>query len=213
MRLYLSSFRVGRRPDELLRLLGGRTRAAVIANAVDFKGAGERAESVARELSDLAALGLDPVEVDLRAYFDGGMAPHALDEFDLLWVRGGNAFILRRALRLSGADEIVLRLLADDVLVYAGYSAGPVILGESLRGFERVDPADVVPAGYPPATPIWEGLGVLPYAVVPHYKSDHPESAAIDDVIDALVAGDVEFVTLRDGDVIVRDGASETILS
>jgi dipeptidase E len=36
MRLYLSSFRIGNRPEALLAQLGGRTRTAPILNADGF---------------------------------------------------------------------------------------------------------------------------------------------------------------------------------
>lgn len=212
MRLYLSSFRLGNRPDELLRLLAGRKRAAVIGNAEDGKPPAERGRSLARELDDLTRLGLEPVELDLRAYFDGsGDLRDSLSRFDLLWVRGGNVFVLRRALRSAGAEDLLQDLLARDAVVYGGYSAGAGILTPSLRGLELVDDPGIVPSGYE-ASPIWDGLGVLPYALAPHYRSDHPESAAIDRLVEHLVAGHRLFLALRDGEVLVRDGDRENVL-
>lgn len=213
VRLYLSSFRIGRRPDELLGLLGGRTRVAVIANAADDKCVGQRAASVEREVRDLRQLGLDPVELDLRAYFGrAASVQETLAGFDLLWVRGGNPFILRRAMLHSGVDAIVRQLLCDDALVYAGYSAGVVMLCQSLHGFEAVDSPDLVPEGYDVARPVWECLGLLPYAVLPHYRSDHPESASMEHVVQYMIDHHRLFVALRDGEVIVRDGEREAVL-
>ncbi len=68
VRLYLSSFRMGDDPERLLALIDGRT-AAVIGNACDSAPDDVRAESVAREVGALAELGIEAVEVDLRAFF------------------------------------------------------------------------------------------------------------------------------------------------
>ncbi|WP_446216225.1 Type 1 glutamine amidotransferase-like domain-containing protein [Micromonospora sp. IBHARD004] len=125
MRLYLSSFRLGNRPERMLDPLRGDTRAAVVTNADDYKDVDLRAISVERELNDLRGVGLKPVEVDLRRYFDrpDALRP-VLEETDLIWVRGGNPFILRRAMTPTGTDEILRELLAEDRVVYGGYSAG-----------------------------------------------------------------------------------------
>ena len=42
--------------------------------------------------------------------------------------------------------------------------------------------------------------------IVPHYRSDHPESAAAEQVVAHLQANGIAHVTLRDGEVIVVNG-------
>jgi hypothetical protein len=59
MRLYLSSFRIGSRPDELLALLRGGRRAALILNADDYKTPEDRAASLLRELEELRVSWID----------------------------------------------------------------------------------------------------------------------------------------------------------
>lgn len=81
----------------------------------------------------------------------------ALLRFDLIWSRGGNAFVLRRAFRQSGADVAIPRLLKEDKIVYAEASAGIVIMGPRLHGIELVDPANEVPAGYGEVV-VWKAL-------------------------------------------------------
>jgi len=47
---------------------------------------------VQREPDDLAGLGLDPFEVDLRDHFGDPSAVRArLEAYGLIWVRGGNS--------------------------------------------------------------------------------------------------------------------------
>ena len=69
MRLYLSSFRNGNRPQELLRLLGGGRRTALMMNAVDFLDPTTREALTRQEVEHLHSIGLESTEIDLRHYF------------------------------------------------------------------------------------------------------------------------------------------------
>lgn len=212
VRLYLSSFRVGNSPDALVGLLGEGRRTAVIANACDSFPRDARIESTRQEMERLAAIGLQPEELDLRDYF--GAEPKAVAAatagFDLVWLRGGNAFVLRRALHQSGADVALLAMLRSDTIVYGGYSAGACVLTPSLRGIEMVDDPNDVPPGYDAAI-MWDGLDVVPYAIAPHYRSDHPESAAVDNLVAHYTEQRVPFKALRDGQVVVINGDTTRI--
>lgn len=213
MRLYLSSFGNGNKPDELLRLLGDRRRTAAIHNAADLLNADERQNTVVDVTDQLESIGLEPTEIDLREYFGKSEELRAkLAQFDLLWVRGGNCFVLRRAFKMSGADRIVTDLLREDRIVFGGYSAGIDMLTPSLHGAELVDDVYAVPDGYEPEI-IWDGLNLIPYAIAPHYKSDHPESADIDKSVEYLIDNHIPFIALRDGEAIVVDGDEQFIAS
>lgn len=211
MRLYLSSFRNGNRPEELLRLLGDGRRTAVIHNAADAVSPDERKSKVLDEADRLKSIGLKPTEIDLREYFGKSEELRTrLGEFDLLWVRGGNCFVLRRAFKMSGADRIVTDLLTENKIVFGGYSAGIDMLTPSLRGADLVDDATAVPVGYETEV-IWDGLNLVPYAIAPHYKSDHPESADIDRSVEYLIDNHILFIALRDGEAIVVNGDEQFI--
>ena len=213
MRLYLSSFRMGNQPQELLPLVYGGRRVAVIANAVDGSDQHTREESVALDVSNLSKLGLNAEEVDLRHYFGRSQQlAQTLTQFNLLWVRGGNTFVLRRAFKLSGFDELLKQLLSEDAVAYGGYSAGVCILCPSLHGIELVDDPLYVPGGYE-ADILWEGLGVLPYMVAPHYRSNHPESAATEQTVQYFIDQHILFKALRDGEAIVVNGTQENVVS
>lgn len=213
MRLYLSSFRNGNKPEELLKLLGKGRRTALINNAQDFLLPPDRSSRRDEEIDRLKSIGLDPIEIDLRLYFGKPQGlKEELADFDLIWVRGGNAFVLRRAFKQSGADKAVAELLTEDRIVYGGYSAGIDMLTPSLHGAELVDEPDIVPSGYRPDI-IWDCLGLVPYAIAPHYKSDHPESAAIDESIEYLIDNHIPFIALRDGEAIVTNGKNQEVVS
>jgi len=206
MRLFLSSFRTGDHPEQLLALLGSGRRAAVIANSMDPYGT----RGLDTEFPALAELGIDAEELDLRDYF--GARESVADDlagFDLLWFRGGNVFALRQAMAKSGADEAILDLLRRDAIVYGGYSAGPCVLAPSLRGLELCDETDVVEKLYD--EPVrFDGLGILGFAFVPHFESPgHPETEAMNRVVAFYEREGVPYRTFRDGQVLVVNGTDE----
>lgn len=124
-------------------------------------------------------------------------------------MRGGNTFVLRQAMRLSGFETLIRELVDTDFL-YGGYSAGVCVLAPSLTGLQQVDDATLTP--YPNSEVIWDGIGLLDYLVLPHFESDHPESADIDKEVEYCRREGIPFKTLRDGEVIVveSDSARQT---
>lgn len=197
----------------MLSLIGDNKRTAIIANAQDSKSEESRIERVQQEVESLAALGLQPEELDLRDYF-GKSAELAdkLNHYGYIWVRGGNVFLLRKAYKQSGFDDLIVELLKNDKVAYGGFSAGVCVLAPSLRGIELVDPKDEIAERYDKEV-IWGGLGILNYAVAPHYRSDHPESEDIEKCIEYFKANNIPYKTLRDGEAILINGDQETLLS
>jgi len=207
MKLYLSSYRLGDNPQQLADLVGNNKRVAVIANSIDFGNDLEKRKAgVQREIDDLKQLGLEPEELDLRNYFGKSEElAKTLSEFGVLWVRGGNTFILRRAFKESGFDEWLIRHKGDRELVYAGYSAGVCILSPTLKGLETVDDPNIISEGYKKET-IWDGLGLITFAFAPHYKSPgHPETEMVDKEVEYYIKNGVEYKTLHDGEVIIQE--------
>jgi dipeptidase E len=204
MKLYLSSYRMGADPSAWRALVGEGTRAGIVLNACDVFE--ESRQAWPREVDDLAALGFDAVEVDLRDHFGAPDSLHGvLESLDLLWVTGGNTFVLARAMDACGFAAVAGALVRADRFVYAGYSAGVCAITPDLDGIHLMDEPGAVPAGYPAdARPV--ALGWVPWRVVPHWRSDHPESAAADRAVEHLLESGLPFRTLRDGQVIVVDG-------
>jgi dipeptidase E len=209
VKLYLASWRTGDSFRELVRMAGPGGRVGVIANAADFIPTDER-EAYRRKVHDPIAEfrehGLDAYDLDLRAYFRRPEALLAeLERTTLVWATGGNAFLLRRAMRQSGFDALAPGLIWAGRLAYGGWSAGACVAGPSLRGLELMDNPEVVADGYPGAV-VWEGLGLIDAAVVPHWRSDHPEAEAAEAVAAWMSASGVPHRTLRDGDVLIQNG-------
>jgi dipeptidase E len=202
MRLYLSSFRIGGFAGRLLAL-GASRRTALVPNALDGLPSDVRDAGLQRDISDLGQVGLEVSEVDLR-HPD---AAERLSGYDIVWVRGGNVFVLRRVLADTGTDQVLTDLIRGDAIVYAGYSAGACVLAPDLTGLEGIDDITAV------ADPVATGLGLLDRPFVPHVRSPgHPETAACDALAARYQAAGQAHWALRDGDVLVIDGKTIELL-
>jgi dipeptidase E len=205
MKYYLSSFRIGNQIDKLKSLLPTNLRTAYIANALDFmRDSDQRSETEVFDIEQLQAVGLQVERFDLQNYFTPPKKlARDLDQYGVIWVRGGNVFVLRQAMRLSGLDTYLIDpVRKSEERLYGGYSAGICVLAPSLHGLELVDDETQFPYQQMSSV-IWEGLGLLDYALAPHYRSDHPESAAIENVVGYYRQHSLPYKTLQDGDVIV----------
>ncbi len=213
MKLYLSSFRLGDHPERLVALLPPAGRIGVVCNAIDAEDPAVRREKVAAELTWLTELGLRPEELDLRSYSERGARfgqdlRARLTQYDGLWVRGGNVFVLRSALAVSGSDQFLPELIRSESIVYAGYSAGACVLAPSLRGLELCDDITQVDG-----EPIWDGLALLDEAVVPHLDSPgHPENDLVEQVRALYERTGVSHLPMRDGQALVIDGATRELV-
>lgn len=205
--MYLSSYRLGDHPKQLVDLVGQNKKVAVIANSIDFGNDPEkRRAGVQREIDDLTNLEFQPEELDLRNYFGKPQdLRKKLSEYGMLWVRGGNTFILRRAFKESGMDEWLISQKDNKELVYAGYSAGVCILSPTLKGLELVDDPNIISDGYSQET-IWDGLGLISFAFAPHFESPgHPETEAVSKEVEYYKKEGVEYKALHDGEVIIKE--------
>src|SRR5690625_2214088 len=206
MKFYLSSFKIGSSEQKLKEITtNGNKRVAYINNALDSATDIERRnKSEEIDISDLKRLGFKVDILDLKQYFHKtDELEERLDVYDVLWVRGGNAFVLAQAIRFSGFDQIIKGYFRNnkDVL-YGGYSAGICILGPTLNGIHLVDDPNQNPYNEEGQI-IWEGLNILDYALAPHYKSDHKESEDVDKYIEYMINNKIPFKALRDGEVII----------
>jgi dipeptidase E len=211
MRLYLSSFELGNQPSRLTSLAGRRKRVALILNALDNRR-DARDKWLASQTEALTRLGFIVEELDLRNYFTRkGNLKEVLRRKDAVWINGGNAFLLRRAMRQSGFDLEIHELLRTDEVVYAGFSAAVCCAAPTLRGAEAVDDPNAVAEKYDSEI-VWDGLGLIGYNVAVHYRSDHSESADVEREIQYYQDHNISYETLRDGQVIIVDGdKTETV--
>ena len=205
MKFYLSSFRLGDKPNELVRLMPDNKKIAYIPNACDYTDIDwdKKNKWEKLDIESLENLGLIVEYLDLKKYFGKkDKLRRRLNEFGGVFIRGGNVFILRQAMKLSGFDKIFNELLKKDDFLYSGYSAGICVLCPNFKAFQIVDDPTDKPYKEFQKT-IWEGLGFLDYIILPHYKSDHPESADIDKEVQYCKDNNIPFKTLKDGELLI----------
>ncbi len=201
MRLYLSSYGTGRL-REVLVTKKPSARAGIILNALDAFGH-SRDRDLERHVLDFTSLGYRTEELDLRDYFEHpNRLPGRLDPLDLVWVVGGNAFVLARAMQQAGFVGALHSHRNGETFTYAGFSAGACVAGPDLRGIELMDEPVIVPPGYPPDVEP-AGLGLVPFRIVPHWRSDHPETEAAENSASYLECEGLDYRVLADGEVLV----------
>ena len=209
MHLYLASYRLGEYPEKLKDVLSSVTKnkkVALITNGLDFtNNYFELTKSIQRDKRDITALGFEVEELDLRDYFGKTvLLQKKMTEYNCVYVRGGNVFVLRRAFQESGFDLLLQEYANRDDFVYAGFSAGSCVLSPSLEGLELVDDPEIDPEGYKKQR-IVEGLGCIEYSIAPHFRSDHPESQKMNTVVDYFLTHKIVFVALTDNDVLITN--------
>jgi dipeptidase E len=192
-----------------VEMVGKGAKIAVIANSRDSFDETRKNARTKECLDYLDSIGLCAEALDLRDYFHDNLALETeLAKMNGVWLLGGNAFVLRKAFRQAGLDTLLPKLIRTNQLVYGGFSAAGCVLGPSLHGVELVDEEHLDCEPYQDET-VWEGLGLLDYAFVPHYKSDHPESANIDKYVAYLQQNNMPYEALHDGEVIIIDSKAE----
>jgi dipeptidase E len=216
MKLYLSSYMLGDHNEQLLAMAGRGACMAVITNALDYIPLEARIEHARHKWDPniyFVENGFDPSPLDLRHYF-GRMQElrQVLLRFKMIWALGGNAFLLRRAMHESGFEDVIHDLLAEG-MIYGGWSAGACVAGDSLRAIEVMDAPEATAPGYRQTEPIWDGLNLVPFSIIPHFRSNHPEAAAAERAVQWARDRDIKFQALQDGAVILVNDSEPSVLA
>lgn len=111
--------------------------------------------------------------------------------------------MLRQAMKISGLDDILKKLVGKDNILYGGYSAGACVLAPTLKGMDLVDDSNIKPYG-DQSEIAWDGLGILNYSVIPHYQSDHAEAESAKKAVKYMIENKILFKALKDGEVIIK---------
>jgi dipeptidase E len=199
---------------ELHELVGENKTILVILNASDRKSRLKRRWKSFKYLRNWRKAGFNPVELDLRKFFDQRAK---LKRFikqknpGMIYASGGNTFILRRAFRQSGFDDILTADLKGNRYVYGGGSAGAVVVCKDLSYFINPDDEPTeTPKGYD-TWPILEGLGLVREYIVPHYDTDWFGPIARQVAHEVAKAGKTA-IKLRESSVVVVNGRRMELL-
>lgn len=201
MLLYLSSYKIGNNEDffkEWIEKNGNKI--VLIPNSRDIYPESERkTNGINNDIALLEEIGFDVNVLSLKDYFGNyNKLKEDLKDYRAFWVIGGNTFALRKAFELSGFDTFLKEISNNKNYLYGGYSAGICVLAPNLKGLDLVD-EPINP--YNKDEVIYDGLGIINYVPIPHYKSDHPESELVEKVLEYCKENNINYKTMKDGDV------------
>ena len=127
-----------------------------------------------------------------------------LSQSDIIWVGGGNTFYLRKILKETQADEIILEIVQKG-MAYGGSSAGTIITGPTLSYLELVDNIGEI-------SPIYrDGLNLIEQVVIPH-KDNEDVGDEINEIDFLLTADGYNTICIDDNQaVIIRDKDVEVV--
>jgi dipeptidase E len=169
MKLYLSSHRipniesfsdfVGKSPHEI--------KMGLVLNAKDDRSLEYRTEKRDELFKYFSDFGFKIEEIDLRDYANNPKdLSDKLKNFDVVWFNGGNIYSLKEAIDKSKSKDIIRDVFNIDV-IYAGDSAGSIIVGPTLKHFDKVDTPNSPGQGT-----TYEGLHFIDFVIIPHWNSE-----------------------------------------
>lgn len=215
MKLYLASQKLGPKPELLLNLVGDNKNVCVIANALDDKPLEHRKDRVNKEMHQMKKLGLNPVELDLRDYFDLKDSEQLLYDFlkekSLVWIRGGNVFLLSRAFGKTGFDNVIKKLVKSNKIVYGGYSAAVILANKSLLGAELVDDINSIPNNYDKNMTL-KSLELLDFYLIPHYNSVDDWAVNVKKHVSFIKNHNKKIITMNDNEVYYCEGSEGSVI-
>lgn len=201
MKLFLSSLGICDEIQPAFCALVGKGAADIrlthVENAADPLPV-ERCGFIAARRAELARLDCHSERLDLRDYIGqpAELRTRLLD-CDVVWVGGGNVFYLRHLLRETGFDQII-RSVMERGVVFGGGSAGSIVMGPTLSGFEAVDDPNLAPLL------VHAGLGLVNFAPIPHWGHNALQERLVA-IREQLHEHGVKVVPIRDGQAVVVD--------
>lgn len=164
MKLYLSS-RLIPRIRSFRKFIGksSNIKMGLIFNSKDYKSRKERREKLQKAYRYFARRKIKAKEINLLKLNQKQLSKE-LRKYDVLWFAGGNTYCLRWAMKKSGCDKVLKQVLKEGI-VYAGDSAGAVIVGQTLKYYDLADGPKVAPRT------IYQGLKFIDFCILPHWGS------------------------------------------
>lgn len=186
----------------LLELVGKAKldKVLVINTGVVPYGLTPKPEWYVRSVDPLRAISTEVEEVSL---IEEDIPADSLSNYDLIFVSGGNVFYLAYQLHETSWGTKISDYINNGG-VYAGSSAGSIILTDNIEHFATADDPAKAPA-------ICPGLGLLSHAIVPHADNAKYSLLAADIALKYRADG-LEVILLNDNQVLVINGESAAIM-
>lgn len=186
----------------LLELVGKSKldKVLVINTGVVPYGLAPKPEWYVRSVDPLRAISTEVEEVSLIVE---DIPSDSLSSYDLIFVSGGNVFYLAYQLHETSWGTKIADYIKNGG-VYAGSSAGSIILMDNIEHFATADDLTKAPA-------ICPGLGLFSHAIVPHADNAKYSQLAADIAVKFQADG-LKVMLLNDNQVLVINGDSSEIV-
>lgn len=207
MKLYLSSYKIGDETQVMRNWIAHNgNKILIIANAKDQYTDLERVEKgTLNDMEQLESVGFEVEKLDLRNYFGKKEELEQIfTKVKAFYVVGGNTFVLRKAMKLSGFDELLMKYAKQPDYFYGGYSAGVCVLLKDMSGIAMMDDPNIDPYNSGLAA-IYQGIGFVQETIIPHFESEHEETEAANNAVKFCKDKNIAYRTLRDGEVIIKN--------
>lgn len=174
---------------------GSRKAAIVVTADPEYR---ERNWKAVSTKSQLETIGFD------TAFFDIEFSPPSLLlDYDVLFFIGGNPFYLLNQIRRTHTDLVLHELMSRGKVV-SGFSAGSIVLGESIALVREFDPQ--MNSGIDLTD--FRGLGLTNINLCPHYSKYLTRYDNFEERIHLVEKTfDIRVTRLNDGEaIIIEDG-------
>ncbi len=123
-------------------------------------------------------------------------SPLELDSLDIIYMCGGNTFLILKYLRQTKLDQFIIENVKNGVM-YVGVSAGSIIAGPSIEiaGYgSQGDTNDTEMTDL-------RGLGLIPFAIYPHFDQSLTQEVEV-----FRSTAPYEVLNLKDGEALLVNG-------
>ena len=203
MFLYMSSKKFGQDTKFLKDWINQHdNKIFIIPNALDAKDEEKIQENLKDDIKLLEEIGFYVSIIDLKLYFGKyNELREELSKYNACCVMGGNVFILRKAMELSGFDIFLKDKKSSDNYLYIGYSAGSCVLSDNLEYLKTIDK----PITFYNQTKVnYEGIGFVDYLFIPHYKSNYHKVLLIEDLVNKCKNEHIKYKAIKNGEVVIE---------
>lgn len=155
-----------------------------------------------KELLSKIGFIVDELEISTAVYSD---LENKLENNDYIYVTGGNTFFLLQEMNRSGAGDLIKKQINAGKL-FIGESAGAILLAPNIEYSKDTD--------NPFAAPLlktFEGLNMIDFYPVPHYKNDPLKEAV--EIIISKYARKLPLIPFGNSQAILVTGHEKQIIS
>jgi len=153
--------------SEILKLLQKPAYDITVAFITTAAKSEENTDYVKQDYNVMKEMGFNVLEVDIEGKTEK-QVEELIELKDIIFVEGGNAYYLLKAMRKCNFEKIMRKLLKQGK-VYLGVSAGSMVAGRTIKT-----------AGWKKEKENYgvrnlKGLNLVPFDIFVHYKPEHAE--------------------------------------